>query len=563
MPQNDKIILNQILSEKHTNLAPALDDDHYFGIFTAEQILKDFDLSYDEISSGSVDGGGDGGIDSFFVLVNGELLHEDSDFSDLRKNIVIDVFIIQSKSSDGFSENAVEKLIISVNDLFDLSKDLTALKQAYNQPLLEAVDLFRRTYQQFASKFPKLRFSFRYATKGDGVHPNVQRKVERLKDAIKIHFSAAEFDFIFLTAGQLLDLARKSPKTSYELRLTESPISASEGVAFICLVSLADFQKFISDAQGKLIRHIFEANVRDYQGKTQVNEQIQSTLQQSGGEDFWWLNNGVSILASQATLSGKMLTIENPEIVNGLQTSTEIFNYFSASNTTTEKRSLLIRVIVPSEAESRDRIIRATNSQTAIVPASLRATDRIHRDIEQYLKAYNYYYDRRKNFYKNEGKPINRIISIAQLAQAVESIALNRPDTARARPSSLIKKDDDYMKLFDPAYPISIYRACIEIIKATETYLNDHPDNLSVATKNDLKYYVAMIYSHLMLEEVSPPVERISTLAGKSVEASKLLDSYKLVLDVYNKLGASDQVAKGTQMLKDLNDQMQSRFVKK
>ena len=58
----------------------------------------------------------------------------------------------------------------------------------------------------------------------------------------------------------------------------------------------------------------------------------------------------------------------------------------SAVNRVEEKRNILIRVIVPETEETRDKIIRATNSQTAIPKSSLRATDSIHRQIEDYLK---------------------------------------------------------------------------------------------------------------------------------------------------------------------------------
>ena len=212
----------------------------------------------------------------------------------------------------------------------------------------------------------------------------------------------------------------------------------------MCLVSLGDFFSFITDEKGNLVRSIFESNVRDYQGKTQVNDDIQTTLRENTDDEFWWLNNGITIVASKATLSGKTMTVEDPQIVNGLQTSTEVFNHFTEHNTQDEKRNLLVRVVVPPATESRDRIIKTTNSQTQIPVASLRATERIHRDIEEYLRPYGLYYDRRKNFYKNEGKPIERIVSISHLAQSVMSIALQKPNDARARPPSLLKRDADY-----------------------------------------------------------------------------------------------------------------------
>ena len=169
---------------------------------------------------------------------------------------------------------------------------------------------------------------------------------------------------------------------------------------------------------GQLRRNLFESNVRDYQGSTAVNGEISQSLRVNAGEDFWWLNNGITIIAAKATQSGKTLTFEDPQIVNGLQTSTEIFQYFSEADTESDERNVLVRIIVPTKAESRDRVIKATNSQTSIPPASLRATDKIHRDIEEYLRPFGLYYDRRKNYHKNEGRPLEKIVSIPLMAQS-------------------------------------------------------------------------------------------------------------------------------------------------
>jgi len=57
--------------------------DKFFEIFSAEQILKSqsFDLDPDQIKSGIVSGGGDGGVDSFYVFANKKLVREDTDIS--------------------------------------------------------------------------------------------------------------------------------------------------------------------------------------------------------------------------------------------------------------------------------------------------------------------------------------------------------------------------------------------------------------------------------------------------------------------------------------------------
>jgi hypothetical protein len=468
--------------------------------------------------------------------------------------------MIQSKTTSSFSEAAIDRLISATTDLFDLSRPLDELRAVYNPSLLEAVKRFRSTYQMLASRFPKLSLLYYYATKGSQLHPNVERKIGRLRETVMHLFSSSEFKIEFLGARNLLDLARRSPITTYELKLSENPISSTGAVAFVCLVSLKDFHSFITDSEGHLIRQIFEANVRDYQGKTQVNEEIQTTLQNPISEDFWWLNNGITVLASKATQSGKKVTVENPEVVNGLQTSTEIYNYFSNCNTQGEERNLLVRVIVPNASESRDRVIKATNSQTAIPPASLRATDRIHRDIEEYLKPFGLYYDRRKNYYKNEGKPINRIVGIPQMAQAVMAVVLQKPDTARARPSSLMKRDEEYKKLFNREYPIEIYRACAQIIKQTEEFLNWYTVDLTASAKTDLKFYIAMTASMLALSKANPRPKELASLAEKELSNEIFADAYLLVNSDYNSLGATDKVAKGPDLLSILKLHIQERL---
>src|SRR5690348_17574901 len=79
MSNNDQIILDTVLKQQRQQLAPELSDSEFFEEFASEQALKDYDLSYEEIRSGIVDGSGDGGIDAIYIIANGELVHEDSE----------------------------------------------------------------------------------------------------------------------------------------------------------------------------------------------------------------------------------------------------------------------------------------------------------------------------------------------------------------------------------------------------------------------------------------------------------------------------------------------------
>lgn len=226
-------------------------------------------------------------------------------------------------------------------------------------------------------------------------------------------------------------------------------------------------------------QYIFTFNVRDYQGNVEVNKDIHKTLESDNKLDFWWLNNGITVLSSKATVAGKIISLDDVQVVNGLQTTNTIYNYLKNSSGDDEKdknrsiliRSILIRIIATNNTESINRIIKATNFQTPIPPASLKATDPIQSDIENYFLSKNWYYDRRKNYYKNMGKPIDRIISIPYLAQSVMAIVLREPDISRSRPSSIIKTDSEYKRVFKEKSNLEVYMFCVEVMKQVELFI--------------------------------------------------------------------------------------------
>jgi hypothetical protein len=380
-----------------------------------------------------------------------------------------------------------------------------------------------------------------------------------LKETVTARFSEVTVEVRFLGARELLASARRAPTRTLTLALAENPVSSSGQVGFVGLVYLRDYFKFITDERRQLRRQIFDANVRDYQGSNSVNEEIQQTLGSTGREDFWWLNNGVTVVASRASLSAKELTIEDPQIVNGLQTSSEIFNHFTLANTDGDDRKLLVRVIVPTDSASRDRVIKATNSQTPVQPASLRATDKIHRDIEEYLKPRGLYYDRRKNFYRNEGKPTDAIIGIPHLGQAVMAIVLARPDQARARPSSLLKNDDDYRQVFSESHQIELYYAMAAAMKRVEALLRSETLALPGRDVNNLRFYVAMFSVYDVLGQWRPSPRELAKLDSVTLTDAVLRRGLAEVLREYNDLGANDRVAKGPDLLERLRQYFPNR----
>ncbi|MEM9413338.1 MAG: AIPR family protein, partial [Planctomycetota bacterium] len=515
MSSNAKQILGDIVDQRRQESLPDMSLQDYFEVFAAEQITKDFSLTFEELENGIVDGEHDGGIDAVYVFVNGDLVREDTDVTVYKKNIEIELVVVQSKTAGGFSEDPINRLKSSLSRLLDLTSDYDQLPQ-YSATVKDSLELFRTTYRRLAARFPRLSIRMLYAAMNanSDIHENLGLKRDEIVDEVQAMFEEASVDFSFLGARELLALARQQPNQSFELKFVKA-VPGDNG--YVVLSLLKDYNRFLRN-DGATVRHdLFDANVRDYQGSTEVNSEISHTLEGPKDVDFWWLNNGVTILASQATQAGSGVTIENPQIVNGLQTSSQIAKYFDEGGED-DDRMVMVKIVASEDEAVRDQIIKATNSQNAVPPASLRATDKVQRDIEHALKMGGYYYDRRKNYYKNQGRPAVKIVSIPLLAQAMMSLLRAEPDNARARPSSLIKDDAVYGSLFSESYPIDCYLVASDLIKRLEVALKTRA-MFSAADRNNLRFYCLFWVAGWVAKSSSLSASKVAELKGKVTDA--------------------------------------------
>lgn len=176
-------------------------------------MLKEYDLSYEELRAKNIGNGGDGGIDDLFLFVNETLIQADTDLNVFKKNININLHIIQTKNTDSFDESTIEKFILSAEDFFHLDKSIDSLRTVYNADFIRQMELFRNSYIYFLSKQPNLSIHYYYASKGDEIHPNVERKIITLESTVKKYFHASNFSFEFMKADKILSLSRSTKNT--------------------------------------------------------------------------------------------------------------------------------------------------------------------------------------------------------------------------------------------------------------------------------------------------------------------------------------------------------------
>ncbi len=500
MAENDSIILDKILTQRRETVAKNLSESEYFEIFSVEELLKEYNLDYEEIENGIVGGPLDGGIDSFFVFIENQLISTDFDYNRIKESPLIEIVIVQSKTELGYKESAIKNFISTFDDLLDMKNSLSDLVSVYNSRVLDKADILRKSVNELASKFPKVKFSFFYVSKGNSnqIHLNVQRKIPTLEKTIKSYFSNIEFKFEFIGAEDLLILSRKRKIKSLKLKISGNTIL--DGDSIICLVKLKDYKKFITDENNHRIQSIFDVNVREYEGAVEVNKAIRRTLENPMRDiNFWWLNNGITIVATKAPMISGDLVLEDPKVVNGLQTSQEVAEYFRTKDIQNDDRLILVRVIVTENESIRNQIIQATNNQTRIVSYSLRATEKIHYDIEQFLSFNGIYYDRQKNFYKNQDKPRNKIVTMQFIAQCFAATILQEPNTARGRPGNLIKDDVTYSIIFSEKNDLKIYLRLINFVNIIDEYLRKTAPEFAKNERMNLRFHFASFIASIIV----------------------------------------------------------------
>ena len=112
----------------------------------------------------------------------------------------------------------------------------------------------------------------------------------------------------------------------------------AHGERYVLLTRLEDYANFVRDEDGELRRYLLDSNVRDFAGLNRVNEDIAESLDSHDGPDFWWLNNGITILVTKVIIAGKAIMMDDVQIVNGLQTTESIARHFVAGRGNPQRR---------------------------------------------------------------------------------------------------------------------------------------------------------------------------------------------------------------------------------
>lgn len=342
------------------------------------------DLDSDEAFDCLTEGGGDFGVDAIHMTeeVDGEF----------------GVTIIQAKykanleGRSNFEENGINSLINAIRYIFDPAAEL----QAVNDRLKVKVEAARSMIR-------------------DGVIPRVRAIAcnnglpwnSVADDAINRTGFGDQVAWEHVNHDTLISVLQRLKPVDETLRLTGKALVEDLNFSRVCIgrIPITEIATLMRTHGEKLL----ERNVRRYLGLhgNRVNQGIRETLESSNPSNFYFFNNGLTLVCSDfsynALQSGDyQVKVENLQIVNGGQTCMTIFRTIAEMESKNQPlpaaASVLVRIYkLPKDNDDIVlQITHATNSQNPVDLKDLKSNDAKQQQLATSIESLGFEYRRKR-----------------------------------------------------------------------------------------------------------------------------------------------------------------------
>jgi len=486
----------------------------YPDMFTADTELLDFVC---------VGGGNDTGIDGLGIKINDRLVRsitEVKEITQVSKKINVMFVFIQSKMRPNFDISELHTFGTGVKVFFSEGY----LPENHRIKDLREIKDFIYSDEKVISKLEENPSLYLYYV-GTGAEPTddnflgAQRWLK--KEIIENHYFG-NVDVKIIGGKQLIKYCREL-ENKFEVQINIVDIfplmvdpKADVKKAYAFTTSAREFLKILQKEDGGLRRSLFNDNVRDYLGnRGAINSEIEKTITENP-EIFLLCNNGITIVCSDfEQIRDKLVKIENPQIVNGCQTSNSIFNL--KDNPNINKLQLLIRLISTENIGVSNKIVRGTNKQNQVLDEAFEATLPFHQEtLEPFFLSFaneeKIYYERRAKQYNND--PLikkTHIVNLRILTQTFVGMFLNAPHESHRHEAKLLEEyagGKEKRKIFRDDHSPYPYYICALTWYMFEKYFREELiDRRYITYKAHL--YLILLYS---LGEYPPKLVKSKTL---------------------------------------------------
>ncbi len=487
-------------------------------------------------------GGNDAKLDGIGIKINGRLVGSKEDIEQIvgaSKKIEVEFVLIQSKEKTDFDSAEFNIFGTGAQNFFSKPR------LPENETLTQIRDLKDYIYNDM-SVIRKLEdnpsVSIYYVFCGNAPQ---DEHTESLKDIIKENLSKCSDSLtninVSIIDGSELKKICKDLENDYSVELNIRdiiPLTVNDNnlikKAYTFTCDAKEFLKLLRKDDGTIRRSLFNDNVRDYLGnKGGVNSEIEKTIVNEP-EMFLMCNNGITIVCSDfLQIRDKLVSINNPQIVNGCQTCNSIFA--QKENISLEKVQLLIKLICTEDISITNKVVRGTNKQNQVLEESFESTKLFHQNLEDYFYAKNIeprlYYERRNKQYSSI-PTINKfqIVNLRVLTQTFVSMFLHLPYMAHRHEAKLLSEFacEDNRKIYADNHSCAPYYIC-----ALTWYMFENAFRKNILPKKAKTYKAHLYYIFTFITGQYPLT---CDMKKKSIDnfCDKLEE--KLLSDDFNKI---------------------------
>ncbi len=479
-----KIIDKKVEEQKssHMSVLGGFTDDvksgSAFMIYSLTTIFNDRDFA--SIENGIVDSAyrkelHDYGIDSLYLSANRSFITSIDQLDEFNEDTKFTFHLFQFKKGRGIDQGELLKFKEGVKTIF-VNEEVDENKNAYLfDYLVDLNEIKNELYGKFSSEQIHVKCYICFGGLGKNIENNdlLMNQINAISTVLDDGGYSNSIIEIY-DAQRLIDLDKKGEEivgmVSYEktFKYITQTDSNNKLNGHISIIKGNQIAALVKQFQTSL----FEANIRDYYRRSELNSKI---LKTSGDPNesklFWSFNNGLTITCRKVEeLPGDKFRLHGIQIVNGCQTSNSLYqaaynierkaafdDKIKKGELLTKREqteydniktkllqddvAVLTKIIETSDSDLIYRITETTNSQTPIKTFSLKANDTIQHLIEEYLKHHEIYYERRLNFWKNQGK--RNTVSIQHLYQLFEAQIRFMPSQVKTRPKAMFTNNYD------------------------------------------------------------------------------------------------------------------------
>lgn len=459
------------------------------------------DLDAQEAFDCVTDGGGDFGVDAMQVTeeVDGEF----------------NVTLFQAKykakldADSNFPEEGIHALVNAIRHIFDPVAELGTINERLRVKVEEARAMVRDGF------IPRVRAIA--CNNGIKWNDQAQTAIERAGFGNQVSWEHVNHDV-------LVGILQRAKQVDDTLRLVGKANIEDMNFSRVCIGRMP-----VAEVAALMRAHgdrLLERNIRRYLGLhgNRVNEGIRETLRSSQPENFYFFNNGLTLICDHFkynALQGANYQVQadNLQIVNGAQTCMTIYKTLTEMSQRGEvspaDASVLVRLYeLPKGKEDVVlQITHATNSQNPVDLKDLRSNDEIQRQLEASIESLGYQYRRKRM--DTPPKPLD--ITASAAAEALLAVWRHAPHQAKF----LLR--EHFGKLYSLVFPKDVNGAQVVLAVLLYRMAENHRRRPTEADPTLVRYascFIAMRMGQRLLHELGKTLEALN---HQTFEAAKRL----------------------------------------